>query len=290
MIPLTLRDRLAEHLGAEVRRVEPVVGGCIARACRVETGAGTYFLKWGRGDVARTFWAEADGLQALREAGAPLIVPEVLVLGDADDATPGFLLMAWIEPGPPRDGFWEALAHGLVALHRHTAPRYGYDEDNYLGRSVQHNDWQATWPAFFRACRLAPQVRRAREQGRWQRRWDRPLERLYERLPELLPERPETSLVHGDLWHGNVMTTAAGPPALIDPAVYFGHREVDLAMTELFGGFDPAFYEAYRAAWPLEPGYEERREVYNLYHLLNHLNLFGAGYAGSIDKVLRRYA
>ncbi|QXD14845.1 fructosamine kinase family protein [Rhodocaloribacter litoris] len=290
MLPAALTDALAAMLGTSVRRCEPVGGGCIALACRVETAEGSYFLKWGRGDVARTFWAEADGLRALHEAASPLLVPEVLALGDPDEATPGFLLMTWIEAGTRGPGFWEAFGRGLAHLHRHTAGRYGFDEDNFIGRLPQHNAWADDWPAFFRERRLEPQVRWARERGRWHRRWDRPLERLYARLDDLLPARPEPSLLHGDLWSGNVMTARDGRAALIDPAVYFGHREADLAMTELFGGFNPAFYAAYREAWPLEPGYAERRAVYNLYHLLNHLNHFGEGYAGSVAEVLDRFA
>ena len=126
----------------------------------------------------------------------------------------------------------------------------------------------------------------AREAGRWTSGWDAPLEGLYARLDELLPERPEASVLHGDLWSGNVLVTEAGAAALVDPAAYYGHREADLALTELFGGFDARFYAAYREAWPLEPGYAARREVYNLYHLINHLNHFGGSYARSVQAAL----
>ena len=129
----------------------------------------------------------------------------------------------------------------------------------------------------------------ARERNRWRSAWNRPLKALYRRLPEMLPATPAPSVLHGDLWKGNYMVTAVGDPALIDPATYYGHREADLAMTELFGGYDDRFYEAYRATWGLEPDYDTRRDVYNLYHLINHLNLFGGGYAGQVDQILNRF-
>lgn len=137
--------------------------------------------------------------------------------------------------------------------------------------------------------RLEPQVRVARDGGRWQDHWTSHFDRMMHRLDGLLPKRPEPSILHGDLWSGNFLVTKTGRAALIDPAVYYGHREADLAMTELFGGYDDAFYAAYRSAWAVEAGYADRREVYNLYHLINHLNHFGAGYAGSVDRILKAF-
>ncbi|ARA91714.1 fructosamine kinase [Rhodothermaceae bacterium RA] len=288
-LPASLVAVLAAHLPGPIRRVEPVGGGCIARAGRLETGEAVYFLKWGEASVARTFPAEAAGLRALRAAGSPLHVPEAMAAEPGGPGRPGFLLMEWIEEGRPGPGFWEAFGRGLAALHRHTGPRYGFDQDNFIGRLPQSNTWHDCWPAFFQAERLEPQVARARASGRWSHDWEAPLERLYARLDELLPSTPPPSVLHGDLWSGNALVAADGTAALIDPATYYGHRETDLAMTELFGGFEAGFYEAYREAWPLEPGYEARREVYNLYHLINHLNHFGSGYAGSVASVLRRF-
>ena len=289
-LPEALRDRLETRLGRSIDRHTPVGGGCIANACRVEAGERSYFLKWGGADVARTFDAEAAGLRALRAAASPLVVPEVVATEPAGDEAPGFLVLDWIEEGRPDAAFWEAFGRGLAALHRHTVEGYGFEVDNFIGRLPQSNARYEAWPAFFRAERLDPQVKRAREAGRWRRIWDAGLDGLYARLGDLLPEKPSASILHGDLWSGNFLATTAGPAALIDPAAYFGHRETDLALTELFGGFDRAFYAAYREAWPLEPGYEERRKVYNLYHLINHLNHFGGGYAGSVASVVRRFA
>lgn len=290
MLPSDVREAVEAHAGGAVRSVAPVGGGCIANACRVETTNGPFFLKWSRGAVAQTFVPEAAGLRALRSARSPLFVPQPLLVRGAGEQGAGLLLLEWIETGAKGAGFWEAFGQGLARLHRHAADRYGFEQDNFIGRLPQENGWAETWPAFFRARRLAPQVARARRGGAWDAGWDAPLDRLYARLDDLLPRQPEASVLHGDLWGGNFMVTAEGRAALVDPAVYYGHREADLAMTELFGGFDRRFYAAYREAWPLAPDYALRRDVYNLYHLINHLNHFGSGYAGSVASALRCFA
>ena len=289
-LPAPIAERVRGVIG-EVRRAEPVGGGCIAHATRVETDGGAFFLKWSAGEAGRTFEAEAAGLRALRSADALLVVPDVLAVEDEAGEGPGFLLMEWVEAGQPGARFWTGFGEALAALHRHTEPggRYGFERSNFIGRLPQSNDWRTDWPDFFRSQRLGPQIERARSSGCWRSGWDAPADRLLARLGDLLPADSSASVLHGDLWSGNFIALADGRAALIDPAAYFGHREADLAMTELFGGFDAGFYDAYRAAWPLAPGYEDRREVYNLYHLLNHLNHFGAGYAGGVERVLRRF-
>ncbi|MEP0548269.1 MAG: fructosamine kinase family protein [Rhodothermales bacterium] len=290
-LPNAVVDRLRPHVG-DIRRSEPVGGGCIANAMRIEAGGTRYFLKWSGGEAGQTFEAEAAGLRALRNAASPLLVPDVMATWNADDTGPGALLMGWIEPGRTDAAFWERFGEALAALHRSTPAdgRYGFERDNFIGRTPQPNAWRMTWPNFFRSQRLEPQIALARSRGGWRERWNAPAERLLDRLPEWLPVSPPASILHGDLWSGNFLPASDGCAALIDPATYYGHRETDLALTELFGGFDRRFYDAYRAAWPLEPGYAARREVYNLYHLLNHLNLFGAGYAGQVERTLRRFA
>ncbi len=290
-LPNAVTEAIRPHVGA-VRTAEPVGGGCIADATRVESGGGSYFLKWSEGEAGQTFEAEVAGLRALREACSPLVVPEVLAAENAARERPGFLLMAWLEPGRRDAGFWQRFGEGLASLHHHTPTdgRYGFERDTFIGRLPQSNRWAEDWPTFFRSQRLAPQITLAREQGRWKAAWNRPAERLLDRLGDMLPAEPPASVLHGDLWSGNVLTASDSRAALIDPAAYVGHRETDLALTELFGGFDRRFYDAYRAAWPLEPGYAERREVYNLYHLVNHLNHFGASYAGGVERTLRRFS
>ncbi len=289
MLPDEIAPLVEPHLDGAVQGVTSVGGGCIANSSRVTTEAGTYFLKWGTAQVANTFLAEAAGLRAMGAANTSLRIPEVYHVQESRGDAPGFLLMEWIESGIKNRQFWEGFGRGLVEMHRVTREQYGFEEDNYIGALPQINDWMDEWPAFFRRCRLKPQVQIAREKERWNDRWDRHLDRLYSRIDGWLPDTPEPSLLHGDLWSGNVMADASGTAALIDPAVYYGHREADLAMTELFGGFNEHFYAAYKESWPLEPGYEQRRDLYNLYHLINHLNLFGKSYADSVETLLRRY-
>ena len=289
MLPEPLRETLEDRLDVTVESVAAVGGGCIATACRLETDGAPLFLKYGDEAVARTFPGEAAGLRALADANSPLRVPAVHDTAAPTDTRPGFLVLEWIHTGRKGRRFWGRFGEGLAQLHRHTAAAYGFEQDNFIGRTPQPNPWMDHWPTFFREARLAPQIERARAQGRWRSAWTPPLEALYRRLPEMLPATPEASVLHGDLWGGNYMITATGDPAVIDPATYYGHREADLAMTELFGGYDDAFYAAYREAWALAPGYETRRDVYNLYHLLNHLNLFGGGYAGQVERLLRAF-
>ena len=290
MLPDALRDTLESTLDITIDSVAAVGGGCIANACRIETDGAPLFLKYGDESVARTFPGEAAGLEALAAADSPLTVPSVVETAPPADGRPGFLVLDWVHSGRKGRRFWETFGEGLAALHRHTAEAYGFEDDNFIGQSPQSNEWMDDWPTFFEEQRLGPQVRMAREHGRWRDSWDRPFETLVRRLPDLLPRSPEASVLHGDLWKGNYMVTAVGEPAIIDPATYYGHREADLAMTELFGGYDDRFYDAYRSAWSVAPDYDTRREVYNLYHLLNHLNLFGGGYASSVEDTLRRFA
>ncbi len=289
MLPETLRETLEDRLDVTIDSAATVGGGCIANACRLETDTAPFFLKYGDEEVARTFPGEAAGLEALGAADSPLEVPSVVETASPTTDRPGFLIMEWINSGRKGRRFWKRFGEGLAALHRRTADEYGFEQDNFIGRLPQYNEWTDKWPAFFREQRLAPQVEMARDRDRWRSDWERSLEALYRRLPDLLPTTPEPSVLHGDLWKGNYMVTAVGDPALIDPATYFGHREADLAMTELFGGYDDAFYDAYRSTWGLEPDYETRRDIYNLYHLINHLNHFGGGYASSVESTLKRF-
>lgn len=217
------------------------------------------FLKRGRSADA-----EADGLQAL---GAVVRVPRIL------DRGPDFLLLEQLDLRPGGD--WAALARMLATLHRQTGPRFGWHRDNFVGATPQVNDWRDDWAVFFQECRIQPQLALARKNG-----FDLP------EPPRLENHNPQPSLLHGDLWSGNAGFIDEGP-VIYDPAVYYGDREADLAMTELFGGFPARFYDAYNEAFPLPPGYETRKHLYNLYHLLNHLNLFGSGYLNQVKTTLK---
>jgi protein-ribulosamine 3-kinase len=239
----------------------------------LSTQPADHFVKRGPAAHAPMFRAEAEGLAALAAAGVP--VPRVYAVRvQAGEAR---IEMQRLALGATAD--WAALARTVAALHRNTAARFGWDTDNWIGLAPQTNGWQADWPAFWFEKRLAPQAARARAAG---------FEFDLEGLRGLLAaHRPPASLLHGDLWQGNIGFTPAGP-VLFDPAVYYGDREADLAMTELFGGFPRAFYAAYDAAWPLDSGYARRRDLYNLYHVLNHLNLFGAGYLRQARALVAR--
>ncbi len=270
--------------GVRVSGVRAVGGGCISPAARVETDAGdVFFLKWGSasGTPAGLFDAEAQALAALAAAQA-VRVPEVVAVGGANAGAP-WLLLEWLEPGAPDARTWPELGRVLAGLHRIRAERYGWPEDNFIGSLPQTNGWAASWAAFWRERRLAPQLEQAVRAGHFDARARRRFDALLDRLDTLLAEAEAdgASLLHGDLWSGNVHVMAGGEAALIDPSAYHGHREVDLAMSELFGGFGTGFHEAYREAWPLTPGYAEvRRPIYQLYYLLVHVNLVGAGYVG----------
>ena len=297
-LPEAVADAVRRAAGLVVA-VRPVGGGDVSRAARVETATGPVFVKWGRGPAGQTYAAEAEGLAALAEAAGPdVVVPAPLVHVAPRGGAPGVLVLPWIQRGAPTAGDWGRLGRALADLHRAPAPGegYGWATDNWIGSKPQRNGWAPSWPAFFGERRLRAQAETVRERGAWDPGWDRMLDRLVARLPEVLPAAPPRSLLHGDLWAGNAVPTGDGRSAapssatfaLIDPAVSVGHREADLAMTELFGGFAPPFYAGYREAWPLEPGYPDRREVYNLFHLTNHLT-HGPGYRAPVERTLRRF-
>ena len=293
-LPAALRQPLADllaSLGDEtpIASARTVGGGCINNGMRLETGRSAYFLKWNPDPLPGMFPAEAAGL-GLMAATHTVRVPAVYGQAEKTGDRPAFILLEWLEGSSSDQG---ALGEQLAEMHRKgTSPQgaYGLDRDNYIGSTPQRNGWEADWVTFFAGRRLRPQMELAQRNGRLNPDRRRRLERLIERLPDWLSvvER-QPSLLHGDLWGGNVIPGPDGP-ALIDPAVYYGDREAELAFTELFGGFSPRFYYAYQSTWPLDRGYARRRDLYNLYHLLNHLNLFGESYGGEVDAVLRAYA
>ena len=295
MIPEGLRTAIEAAIGAasgapfRIGDAARASGGCIHHTYRITDRDGErgrrYFVKCNSERFAGAFAAEMDGLQALAEAGAR--VPQPLCEGRA--AGQAFLVMEYLDLGARGD--WTGMGRMLAAMHRATAEQYGWRRDNFIGATPQRNRPHGSWAAFWRDERLLPQLALADHRGLGSRLIGRG-EQLADALPRLLAgHEPKPSLLHGDLWSGNTGFLGEGTPALFDPAVYYGDREADLAMTELFAGFPRAFYSAYREAWPLPDGYEPRRDLYNLYHVLNHANLFGGGYAaqalGMIDRLLK---
>jgi protein-ribulosamine 3-kinase len=265
---------LREHLG--ITDAQPVSGGCIHRCYRVRRSGRVRFLKVNDRQLADAFAAEADGLMALRDGGAR--APEAIAHGEIGGNA--YLLLEYLEFSSRGD--YASLGRMLAGVHRRLGERYGWRRDNYIGSTPQPNGVCGSWQEFWRTQRLEPQLELARRNGH--RLDDVPVWQL------LAGHEPEASLVHGDLWSGNARFLAGGMPVVFDPAVYYGDREVDLAMTELFGGFPKEFYAAYNEVWPLTRDYERRKALYNLYHLLNHLNLFGGGYLEQVRTVLRLLA
>jgi fructosamine-3-kinase len=235
------------------------------------------------------FQAEAQGLSLLNTAQV-LKIPEVIAVGETQDSRPSFLMLEWLESGPASPASFRALGEGLAILHQIHGPSYGLEDDNYIGSLPQINQPGPTWREFYAECRLRPQLEIARRTGKLSDRLGQALSQLIVRLAEWIPDTPSApSLLHGDLWRGNVMTLVTGEPALIDPAVYYGQREVEMAFAELFGGFGPEFFSAYNAVYPLDKDYPVRRLLYQLYPLMVHMNLFGGGYTRQVEEVVRHY-
>lgn len=262
-----------------------VGGGCINQAMRVRHGDTTWFVKLNSASLLDMFDAEAQGLNELRQCDS-LHIPEPVCWNENGESA--WLVMENLELGG--SGHAAELGEGLAAMHRITHPHFGWHRDNTIGSTPQPNAQSDNWVDFWRMRRLGFQLDLAERNGA-PGGLIRTGEQLMEQFPLLFENyQPEPSLLHGDLWSGNYAYTRAGRPTIFDPAVYYGDREADLAMTELFGGFGSDFYAAYNNAWPIDSGYETRKTLYNLYHILNHFNLFGGGYAsqaqGMVDRLL----
>ena len=288
MISEALRERVESALGQSVRAVARVSGGDINDAFELGLADGrSVFLKTNARAPLTMFAAEARGLEFLRQARA-LRIPEVIAVSAADEGPP-FLLLEFIRSANERPGFDEQLGRGLAELHRCGAPSFGFDEPNFIGRLVQENRPHSSWSDFYRQERLEPQLRAAARAGHASPALRRRFEQLFAKLSELVGEPEGPARLHGDLWSGNLHVDERGAPTLIDPAVYGGHREMDLAMMRLFGGFSPRVFAAYAEAFPLSSGHEGRVRLCQLYPLLVHVNLFGAGYLGSVEQALSEY-
>lgn len=300
----SLSDVLRAAFGpdAEIAGQKRVYGGDINDAWELRLSGGQrIFMKTNQIKNARFFETEQRGLEAMRSTGA-IGVPDLLGTGIDRQRDFSFLLLDYIDSAPKIRDYWEVFGRQLAQMHRadcmdfvRTHPpeeqpsaveetRYGFVEDNYIGATVQKNTPKARWTDFYRDCRLLPQIRMAERYFNPGLR--RKLDRFLGHLDDYIREPEFPSLVHGDLWGGNVLCGGDGRAWLIDPAAYVGDFETDLAMTELFGRFPQGFYDAYHEVNPIDPGYRERKRLYQLYHLLNHLNLFGGSYLGSVAAIV----
>jgi fructosamine-3-kinase len=293
---MTLSGSLAEQVGqklthllgtnVDVEQASGVGGGSINDAWRIDTNEGRFFLKTNNADrYPSMFEAEADGLDRLRSTST-LPVPAVLAYGEDHDTT--WLLLEWIEPASPSRDHWRNFGQRLARLHRHTNDHFGLERDNYIGSLIQRNDPDRDWSSFFIHQRLEPMLKKARDKRKVEGGTALRFERLFSRLDALFPKEPP-ALLHGDLWKGNFLTGSDGEAWVVDPAVYYGHREMDIAMSRLFGGFEAEFYLAYDQEYPLEKGWQERIDLCNLYPLLVHVDLFGGSYVTQVDTILKRY-
>lgn len=291
MLPDPLRSALEAAIGRAtgtpfaIGRATAASGGCIHSSWVLGSGERRYFAKTNDARFAASFAAEADGLVALASAG--IRVPRLIAQGAADDSA--FLVLEHLALGHGVDAAFRELGRQLARLHAHHGSQFGWHRDNFIGLTAQSNAQHASWTGFWQSERLAPQLELAARNGH-RGELQSLGQRVIDAVPTLLAgHAPAPSLLHGDLWGGNAGFLGDGTPVVFDPAVYYGDAEADLAMTELFGGFPHGFYEGYREVRPIdEAGYPLRRDLYNLYHVLNHLNLFGGGYRAQAERMMAR--
>ena len=294
ILPGTLKSKIESEWtrltqeSAAISNVQACGGGCINQSARVTIGSKHVFLKFNTGVEEDFFNAEAIGLNALRNTET-IKVPEVYLVGSESPEHPAYLVLETLIESPANSQTAVKFGEDLAALHRNSRAHYGFPKDNYIGSTKQRNTEHSHWIKFFRDCRLKTQFDWVCQDNSVDSSFKNNFETLLNRLDTILIPGEAPALIHGDLWSGNSMTVQGGRTAIFDPAAYYGHREADLAMTELFGRHPQSFYDAYDHAYPLEPGYGERRDLYNLYHMLNHWNLFGSSYRGSCERIIRSY-
>lgn len=283
-----IADALSDVLGQKVLvdRLTPLSGGSINQTAKIDSSAGRFFVKWNKASrYPGMFVAEAHGLSMLR-ASETIRIPEVIGISEVEDVS--FLFLEYIKNGSPLKSFFRNFGEKLARLHRISSSAFGADQSNYIGSLSQSNNNADKWSDFFIAQRLKPMVSLARKSNFLTEEHLSLFEDLYLKIPQLFPDE-QPSLLHGDLWSGNFMCDSEGDPVLIDPAFYFGNREMDIAMSALFGGFSSDFYDGYNAEFPLKTGWEERIDLCNLYPLLVHLNLFGKAYLPDIVRGLKKF-
>lgn len=258
-----------------------VSGGCINQGYKVSSKDTIYFVKLNNASEVEMFAAEALGLQQM-QATQTITVPEPICWGTAGNSS--YIVLQWLNLAGGNSQSWRSMGRQLAQMHRQgTSKDFGWERNNTIGSTPQINTWMDNWADFFAQQRIGYQLKLAQRRG-----GNFPdTKKIVEAVRNKLANRqPESSLVHGDLWSGNAAIGSDGAPIIFDPATYYGDRETDIAMTELFGGFGAAFYQGYNEAWQLDSGYQQRKQIYNLYHVLNHFNLFGGGYAGQAQRTI----
>ena len=283
MIPSEIKRRIITQLGnalnttITVNGESSIVGGCINNAIKINTDKGLFFVKWNTNAKANMFQTEYNGLKVLKDTNT-IRIPNVLCFDD------DFLILEFIPPSNPNNAFWEVFGQKLALMHKQTHSKFGLDFDNYIGSLYQDNTQNKNWTEFFIQNRMQTQLSIGNFSGTLLSDFDK----LFQKLPNLFPnEKP--ALLHGDLWNGNFLAKNGDTPMLIDPAIYYGNREIDIAMSKLFGGFNSDFYFAYNESHPLENGWKERIQICNLYPLLVHVNLFGGAYINQVKNILSYY-
>lgn len=263
-------------------------GGCINNASKIETSEGAFFLKWNADCPSDIFSREAESLKELKKAsGDLLIIPEVFSAKDKD-ATPGFLVLEYLEPGNYFQNSDVILGRGLATIHKYQSDKFGFYSNNYCGSTLQDNSRKNNWAEFFRDNRLRFLLDLIAKERPLPIEEEEIYYRLLEKVTSLIPEDSKPVLIHGDLWSGNYMMTAKGP-ALIDPASYYADCEMEMGIMTMFGGFSERFYEAYNEINPLRKDWRKRNSLYQLYHVLNHYYLFGGSYRGQAIQIAKSY-
>jgi fructosamine-3-kinase len=260
-----------------------VGGGCINQGYKISGNGSNYFVKLNQASQVEMFAAEAMGLEQMY-ATQTITVPKPICWGVVENSC--YIVLQWLDLGGGNSHVWEEMGRQLAAMHKiGKSDRFGWDRNNTIGSTPQINTWSDNWADFFARERIGYQLKLAKRRGGSFPDTAKVIEAVRERLAD---RQPQPSLVHGDLWSGNAAVTTDGEPVILDPATYYGDREVDIAMSELFGGFPTAFYRGYNQVWELDKGYGQRKTIYNLYHILNHFNLFGGGYASQANRMIQQ--
>jgi len=288
MLPKEIIETMVEKFGKSFRIISEraLGGGSINQAARIETTEGIFFVKWNNAKAyPQMFKKEATSLKILRNTES-IHIPKVVMYNE--NGSDSFLLLEYIESQQPQRGFWQDFAYSLAALHKHSNDSFGLDFDNYIGSLWQSNRKHDSWSDFFVEERMLPQIKMARDSSLLYSQQSQNFDKLFSKLEGIFPEE-KPALLHGDLWSGNFMADEKGQACIFDPAIYYGNRIMDIAMSRMFGGFSSDFYRFYNEAFPLENNWEEQAELANLYPNLVHLNLFGTAYLSAIDRILKHF-